>query len=346
MRAARFHGAGQPLSIDEVPDPEPGPQDVIVRVQACGICASDLHLIHGEMPPVAALPLTMGHEASGTIDAVGSNAPSWRVGDRVSLMGGKVCGVCPRCASGALEECWNPQIMGFHYDGAWAEKVKVPYYAVARVPDGVSFDHAAIACDAVATPYAALVSRAALTAGEYVGIWGIGGLGTHAVQIARMLGAGFVAAIDPLPAARERALALGADVALDPVNDDVVGGLRAGTGGRGLDVAADFIGKTAVTKQAIPAMARGGRIVNVGQSFEVLEAGPILLFSVLGLSLLGHLGYSKANLETVLDLIARGRLDLSASISDRLPLDRVQEGVNRLTSKEGSPVRLVVLPQS
>jgi 2-desacetyl-2-hydroxyethyl bacteriochlorophyllide A dehydrogenase len=346
VRAARFAGHGHPLTIEDLPDPEPGPQDVVVRVEACGICASDLHLIHGQMPPVAPLPLTMGHEASGTIDVVGSNVPSWRAGDRVAVMGGKVCGACPRCASGSLEECWNPQIMGFHYDGAWAEKVTVPYYAVARIPDGVSFDHAAIACDAVATPYAALVSRAALTAGEYVGIWGIGGLGTHAVQIARLLGAAFVAAIDPLPAARERALALGADAALDPAEDDVVGALRDGTGGHGLDVAADFIGKTAVTKQALPAMARGGRVVNVGQSFEPLEAGPILLFSVLGLSILGHLGYTKANLETVLDLIARGRLDLSASISDRFPLDRVQEGVDRLTSKDGSPVRLVVLPQA
>ncbi len=346
MRAARFRGPALPLSIEDVPDPEPAPNDVIVRVEACGICASDLHLIHGEMPPVAPLPLTMGHEASGVIESVGSNVPSWRPGDRVSVMGGKACGACPRCATGVMEDCWNLQIMGFHYDGAWAEKVKVPYYAVAAVPEPVSFEHAAIACDAVATPYAALVERAGLRAGEYVGIWGVGGLGTHAVQIARLVGAAFVGAVDPLPAARERALALGADVAVDPSSDDVVSAMRDGTGGRGLDVAADFIGRTSVTKQALPAMARGGRIVNVGQSFEPLEAGPILLFSVLGLSLLGHLGYRKSHLEQVLDLIARGRLDLSASISDRLPLARIHEGVDRLTSKEGSPVRIVVFPQT
>src|SRR5439155_7573304 len=113
-----------------------------------------------------------------------------------------------------------------------------------------------------------------------------------------------------------------------------------------LDVAADFVGRTSVTKQALPAMARGGRIVNVGQSFEPLEGGPILVFSVLGLSLLGHLGYRKAHLEQVLDLIARNRLDLSGSISEVLPLDRVQEGVDRLTSKEGSPVRILVAPQA
>jgi 2-desacetyl-2-hydroxyethyl bacteriochlorophyllide A dehydrogenase len=341
----RFVGAGRPLSLEAIPDPEPGPLDVVVRVQACGISASDHQLIHGEMPPVAPLPLTMGHEASGVIEAVGGDVTSWRPGDRVSVMGGKGCAICPSCASGGFEGCWNPQIMGFHYDGAWAELVRVPSYAVVRAPEGVSFEHAAIACDAVATPYAALADRAAVRAGEYVGIWGIGGLGTHAVQIARMLGAAFVAAVDPLPLARERALALGADIALDPA-DDVAGAVRDGTGGHGLDVAVDLVGRTGITRQAIPTMARGGRIVIAGQSFEMLEAGPILLFSVLGLSMLGHLGYRRAHLEQVLDLVARGRLDLSASVSETLPLDRVQEGVDRLASKVGSPVRIVVLPSS
>ena len=344
MRAARFVGPGQPIQIQHVDDPVPGRGEVLVRVEACGICASDLHLITGEMPPVAPLPLTMGHEASGLIAAIGDDVPSWRAGDRVSLMGGRTCMRCPRCASGSLEECWNPQIMGFHYDGAWAELVAAPFFTLAAVPDGVSFEHAAIACDAVATPYAALVERAGLRPGEYVGIWGVGGLGTHAVQIARMLGSALVVAVDPLPAARERALGVGADLALDPA-EDVVGPIRAATGGRGLDVAVDVIGRASVTKQALPAMARGGRVVIVGQSFEALEVGPILLFSVMGTSLLGHLGYTKAHLEQVLDLIARGRLDLSASVSDRLPLERVNDGVERLASKEGSPVRIVLLPQ-
>jgi threonine dehydrogenase-like Zn-dependent dehydrogenase len=298
------------------------------------------------MPPIAPLPLTMGHEASGVIEAVGDNVPSWKPGDRVSVVAGKACMSCPRCAAGAFEQCRNPQIMGFGYDGAWATKLLVPFLALAGVPRNVSFEHAAIATDAVATPYAALVERAALRPGEHVGIWGIGGLGTHAVQIARLLGAAFVAAVDPLPAARERALSLGADVALDPSADDVVGEIRGATGGRGLDLAADMVGRASVTKQALHAMARGGRIVNVGQSFETLEAGPILVFSVLGLSLLGHLGYRKAHLEQVLDLIARGRLDLSASVTGTVPLDRVQEGVDRLASKDDAPVRILVTPQA
>jgi D-arabinose 1-dehydrogenase-like Zn-dependent alcohol dehydrogenase len=318
---------------------------VVVRVEACGICASDLHFIHGEIPLPASPPLTLGHEASGTIASVGPGVPGWREGQRVSLLAGKVCMACDRCAAGRLDECRNPQIMGAHFDGAWAELVRVPWYSLAAVPDRVSFDHAAIACDAVSTPYAALTHRGALRPGERVGIWGVGGLGTHAVQIARLAGASFVAAIDPLPAARERALALGADLALDPA-DDVPGRIREATNGRGLDLALDAIGRSSVVRQAMFSLTRGGRVVLMGQSFETLDAGPILVLSVLGIGLLGHLGYGKRHLEEVLDLIATGRLDLSGSISGRLPLERVNEGLDRLATKADATVRLVVLPQA
>jgi threonine dehydrogenase-like Zn-dependent dehydrogenase len=344
MKAVRFLGPGQPVAVQDVPDPVPGPTDVVVRVEACGICASDLHLIHGEMPPVVPPPLTMGHEPAGVVAAVGSDVPVWREGDRVSVSAGKACLACPSCASGLLDDCRNIQIMGFHYDGAWAEQVVVPFYALAALPENVPFEHGAIACDAVSTPYAAVVDRGGLRPGERVGLWGIGGLGTHAVQIARLAGASFIAAIDPLPAARERALSLGADIALDP-SEDVPGAIRDATGGRGLDLAVDLIGKSAAARQAISSCERGGRVVLVGQSFEPLDAGPIILLSVFRLSILGHLGYGKRHLEDVLALMASGRLDVSASISDRLPLDRVQEGIDRLTSKEGAPVRIVVNPQ-
>ena len=338
-------GAGRPIELQDVPDPVPGPMDAVVRVEACGICASDLHFIHGEMPLPVAPPVTMGHEASGVIEAVGAEVPAgWRAGQRVSLMAGKVCMACSSCRVGMLEDCQDAQIMGVHYDGGWAEYVTAPWYALAPIPEGVSFDHAAIASDAVSTPYAAVTRRGALRPGERVGIWGVGGLGTHAVQVARMAGAAFVVALDPLPAARERALKVGADLALDPLKDDVAPAIRDATGGRGLDLAVDAVGSADAIRQAMFCMVRGGRIVLMGQSMQTLDAGPILLVSFLRIALLGHLGYEKQDLLDVLDLIASGRLDLSASVSDRLPLDRVNEGVERLTSKEDAPVRLVVIP--
>jgi len=248
--------------------------------------------------------------------------------------------------AGLIEDCQDAQIMGVHYDGAWAGQVVVPWFAVAPIPENVIFEHAAIACDAVATPYAALTRRGALRPGERVGVWGVGGLGTHAVQVALLAGASFVAAVDPLPEARDRAVALGADLALDPSKDDVPNAVRDATGGRGLDIAVDAVGRAEAVRQAMFCMARGGRIVLVGQSFESLDAGPILFLSFLRIALLGHLGYGKRDLVEVLDLIASGRLDLSGSISGRMPLERVNDGVERLTSKAGAPVRLVVLPQA
>src|SRR5207249_9820094 len=114
------------------------------------------------------------------------------------------------------EGCANPQVMGAHFDGAWAEYVSVPWFALSELPESVSFEHGAIACDAVSTPYAALVDRAGIRPGERVGLWGIGGLGSQAVHAARRAGASFVVAVDPLPGARDRARALGGGLALDP----------------------------------------------------------------------------------------------------------------------------------
>jgi 2-desacetyl-2-hydroxyethyl bacteriochlorophyllide A dehydrogenase len=343
VRAARFAGPGLPIEVTEVPNPTPGPNDVIVQVEACGICASDLHFIQGEMPLPVPPPVTMGHEASGTIAQVGSEVFAWKEGDRVSLMAGKGCHRCDRCRAAMFEDCRDRQVLGIHFDGAWAEYVTMPWYAVAPVPDGVGFEHAAIATDAVATPFAALSERGALEPGERVGLWGIGGLGTHAVQIARLMGASFIAAIDPLPEARDRATALGADLALAP-DDDVPGLIRGATRGRGLDLAVDLIGQTRVIKQALQSLDSGGRVVVVGQSLQPVLAGSVLALSFRGLGLLGHLGYRKHHVERVLDLIAAGRLDLSGSVSAILPLDRINDGIDQLARKSGAPVRVLVIP--
>ena len=343
MRAVRFHGLGQPLSVEEVPDPSPGPHEAVVRVEACGVCASDLHFIHGELPLPVPTPLTLGHEPSGVIAAVGTEVPVWREGARVAMFAGRSCMQCDSCAAGLIEDCRNPEVMGAHYDGAWAEYVVVPWYALTELPDGMPFEHGAIACDAVSTPFAALVDRGGLRPGERVGLWGIGGLGTHAVQIARLAGASFIVAVDPLEAARDRARALGADLALDPA-DDVPNAIREATDGRGLDLAADLIGKTAALRQATMSMARGGRVVLVGQSLEPADPGPIVVLSFLGVGVLGHLGYRKQHLQAVLSLMASGRLDVSGSVSGTYPLDRAGEAVERLASKRDAPVRLIIQP--
>jgi D-arabinose 1-dehydrogenase-like Zn-dependent alcohol dehydrogenase len=344
MRAARFDRQTHALSVTEVPIPEPGPTEVLVRVEACGICLSDVHLVDGTLP--APLPqVTPGHEAAGVVERLGALVPpAWHPGQRVTMAGGRPDMTCPNCVRGRTSECLRTQIMGFDYDGAWAEYVTVPYAALSAIPADLPFEQAAILADAVATPYAGLVDRAALRAGETVGLWGIGGLGVHAVQIARLVGAALVVAVDPSPAARRRALDRGADIALDPSSEDVPYEVLRHTGGRGLDVAVDLVGANAVLAQADSCLGRCGRLLMVGLSSDPVQLGPSVMFGTSAHTLLGHLGYEKRHLDHLVDLVAAGRLDVSASVSDVLPLEDVVRGVERLASKENDPIRLVVRP--
>lgn len=344
MRAARFEAATSSLTVVDVPVPTPGPSEVLVKVMACGICLSDVHLIDGSLP--GSLPVvTPGHEAAGLVERAGERVSGWRTGDRVLLGAGRACGSCAACRRG-VPECEAPQIMGFGYDGAWAQYVVVPGGTLTPLPDELPLEQACVLADAVATPYAALTERAHLRPAESIGLWGIGGLGVHAVQVARMVGAAPIIALDPLPAARERALTLGADEALDPTAPDVLDRIRALTQGRGLDVAVDLVGANVVLAQCVASLARGGRAVMVGLSLEDMQLGPGVALGVQNQSLLGHLGYQRQHLEQLVTLVRTGRLDISGSVSGLLPLDDVVAGVEKLRSKEGNPIRLVVQPWS
>ena len=343
MRAARYDAATKALTIETVPVPEPGPGEVLVRVEACGICLSDVHLIDGSLP--GPLPVvTPGHEAAGVVERLGANVIGWQSGQRVVLAGGRPCLACNSCRRGQPDRCQAFEIMGFNYDGAWAQYVVVPALAMTAVPDQIPLEQAAVLADAVSTPYAGLIERGQLRAGESVGLWGIGGLGVHAVQIARMVGAATIVAVDPLASARERALVAGADVALDPTSQDIPAEVMRLTGGNGLDLAVDLVGANAVLAQGDACLGRGGRLLMVGLSLEPIELGPGVFFGLMSHSLLGHLGYSKHHLDELVDLVAAGRFDLSRSVSGLLPLEDVVDGVQRLASKRGNPVRLVVQP--
>lgn len=344
MFAARADLARHTLTIERVPVPEVQPWEVLVRVKACGICLSDVHILDGSLP-VRLPAVTLGHEAAGIVERVGTMVPGWRGGEHVVISAGRACRTCVNCLRGRGEsECLRMEIMGAQFDGAWAEYVAVPYTSLAAVPDGIPFEQAAILADAVSTPFAGLVDRAALRAGESVGIWGVGGLGVHAVQIARMVGASPIVAVDPLPAARERALAAGADAALDPTRDDILARVLQLTGGVGLDVSADLVGANAVLAQAARCTGVRGRVIMIGVSMEHVQLGPGLFFALQQQTLLGHLGYRKSHLDQLVALLANGRLDVSRSISDVLPLAEAARGVEMLSHKIGDPVRLVLTP--
>jgi 2-desacetyl-2-hydroxyethyl bacteriochlorophyllide A dehydrogenase len=343
MRAERFYADTKTVVVEDVPIPEPGPGEVLVKVAFCGICHSDLSLINGTFP--AQRPVVIqGHEASGTIAELGPDVTGWAVGDRVVVAAGRPCGECPNCIHGDPAHCLRMQIMAFAYDGAWAEYTVARAFGLTRVPDNVPLEQAAILADAVSTPYGAVVHTGKVGVGESVGVWGAGGVGTHIVQLARLVGAAPIIVVDINPAVRERALELGADYAFDSRDPGLAGEIAAITDGRMLDVAFDAVGKKVTFEQALDCVTVGGRLVSVGMSAESPTVGPTSMFGMTKRQVLGHLGYQNSDIATLAKLISLGRLDISRSISRIIPLEDIKEGIEALEKAEGNPIRILVQP--
>ncbi len=343
MRAERFYADTKTVALEDVPIPEPGPGEVLVRVAFCGICHSDLSLINGTFPAQRPV-VTQGHEASGTIAKLGPDVTGWSEGDRVVLAAGRPCLECPNCRRGDMSNCLRIQLMAFAYDGAWAEYTVALAAGLTRVPDNVPLEQAAILADAVSTPFGAVVRTGKVTVGESVGVWGVGGIGTHIVQLARLVGAAPVIAIDINPVVRDRALELGADHAFDSRDPDLRAKLAEVTGGRLLDVAFDAVGLKVTFEQALDCLTVGGRLVGVGMSDQSPTVGPTSMFGLTQRQVLGHLGYQNVDIETLARLVSLGRLDLSRSISRIIPLGDIRDGIDALEHADGNPIRILVQP--
>jgi propanol-preferring alcohol dehydrogenase len=342
MRAARFHGLAAGLRLDDVPWPTPGPDDVVVRVAACGICGSDVHFLEG-MPVPAPLPLTLGHEPAGVVDAVGAQVRGWRPGDRVAIHLGLGCGRCRTCTSGFPNACRLLKAPGLQQDGAFAEAIRVPAACLVAVPAGVSLAAAAVATDCVTSPYHALRCRGRLEAGERVAVIGTGGLGTMGVRLAKLLGAAEVLAVDRSAVALARATACGADAVLHVrADDDPAGWVVERTDG-GADLVLECVGTPETVAAGVRALRPGGRLVVVGVGIAPPRIDlPQALFCLQEITVLGSFGSHAADLAHVLCLEAEGLLDIEGSISHRLPLERVAEGLEMLRTKRGDPQRVVV----
>jgi D-arabinose 1-dehydrogenase-like Zn-dependent alcohol dehydrogenase len=343
MRAQRFYAETRTFAVEDVPIPEPGPGEVLVKVEFCGICHSDLSLINGTFP--AQLPVvTQGHEASGTVAKLGPGVTNWTIGDRVILAAGKPCLECPNCRRADFSNCLRIRLMAFAYDGGWAEYTVGQAASLTRIPDNVPFEQAAILADAVSTPFGAVVRTGKVAVGESVGVWGVGGIGTHIVQLARMVGAAPIIAIDLNPDVRARSLELGADYAFDSRDEALQDKISEVTAGRKLDVAFDAVGLKVTFEQALDSLTVGGRLVGVGMSAETPSIGMTAMFGLTKKQVLGHLGYQNVDIETLANLVSRGRLDLTRSISAVVPLEDIAHGIEMLEKQEGNPIRILVRP--
>jgi threonine dehydrogenase-like Zn-dependent dehydrogenase len=241
-------------------------------------------------------------------------------------------------------DCLRIRLMAFAYDGAWAEYTVAQAFGLTRIPDNVPLEQAAILADAVSTPFGAVVRTGNVGIGESVGVWGVGGLGTHMVQLARLVGAAPIIAVDIKPAILDRALAVGADYAFDARDPDLPAKISEATGGRNLDVAFDAVGLKSTFDQALNSLTVGGRLVGVGMSADAPTIGPTSIFNLFKRQVLGHLGYQNADIGTLARLVSLGRLDLSRSISAVVPLEDVALGIEKLDKSDGDPIRILVQP--
>ncbi|MBW1845366.1 MAG: zinc-binding dehydrogenase, partial [Deltaproteobacteria bacterium] len=342
MKAVRLY-EGSELRIEEVPEPQSGPGEIRIAIQAAGVCGTDLHVARGRLP-VPDLPVIMGHEGAGIVDTVGEGVTDFSAGDRVLLLPSETCGTCSACQRGHLGLCPRAQIFGMARDGTFAEKVVAPASCAMLLPDTVPFEHGAILADAVATAYHAVSTRAGIEGGERVAVIGCGGVGYHAILLARLLGAERIVAIDASEGALRRAEAAGADVMLDARDDDIRKAIRRAAGGEGPDVVIEYVGKKVTVELAMASVARGGRVIVGGVGMESPELGPLVSFVGKEIGVLGSMGYTRSELERVVSLAESGHLDLSGSITDRYPLERAAEALDDLANHRNDPVRLALIP--
>jgi len=349
MRAAVLREYGEPLSVEDVPRPEPAAHGVVVDVEACGICRSDWHawMGHGEWADDQVDPgQILGHEPAGRVAAVGDGVDGLSVGDRVAVPFNLGEGACPACRRGHGNVCEDGYALGFEQSaqGAFAEQVHVPHAAfnVARVPDGVALEAVAALGCRYATAFHALAHRADVAGGDWVAVHGCGGLGLAAVQIATALG-GSVVAVDVRDDPLDFAEQVGAvETVRADQTDDVPGAVRALTDG-GAHVSVDALGRAETCRNSVGCLRARGRHVQVGLTTDA-EQGEVSLpvddITRWDVSVLGSRGMPPSRYDELLRLVASGRLDPGALVTQRVGLEAVSDRLAAMTDYETRGIEL------
>jgi 6-hydroxycyclohex-1-ene-1-carbonyl-CoA dehydrogenase len=340
MKAAVLHGDGIGLKFEDIPIPEVGPNQVLVKVAACGVCHTDLHYIEHGVPTFKKPPIVLGHEASGIVEGIGSEVGTLSEGQRVLIPAVLTCGQCEACRWGRENICSAMTMLGNHLDGAYAEFVAVPAKDVVPLPDTVPLEDASIIADAISTPYHAVKNRARVQPGDSVVIFGCGGVGINAVQLASAAG-GHVIAVDINDRKLEWAKSFGA---ADTINagqvDRIDKEIKKRTNG-GADIAMEVIGNPKTIEQAFECVRVGGRLCVVGYTHEAISivAGKIMFKE---LEIVGSLGCRPVDYPPLIRMVEQGKIDLQRLITHRFALDQLQEAFEVM--KEGASLRSIVVP--
>jgi len=327
MKAAVVTSFTEPLVLEDRPVPEPGPGQVLVRIEASGLCHTDIHAAHGDWPVKPTPPFVPGHEGVGIVEALGAGVTHRTVGQRVAIPWlGHACGHCDHCVSGWETLCEEQQNTGYSVDGGFAEYAVADATYVVPVPDGVTpHDAAPLACAGVTTYKA--IKVAGIRPSERVAVFGIGGLGHLAVQYARLVG-GTVIAVDVEDAKLQLATELGADHVVNARETDPVAAIEA-LGGA--DVAVVLAVIPSVFEQAFASLRRGGRLVCVGLPPETEGPMSLPIFPTVlkGISVIGSIVGTRQDLTEVFALHALGRTRV---VAESRKLDEVNEAIDDVLS--------------
>ena len=342
MKAVRFIGIDQPLQTQEIPIPEMGERDILVRVKAAGICHSDAHYRAG-VSPVKPIPLTLGHEVAGVVEKIGAQVLNVKVGERVCLHYNITCGDCYHCSTGNDQFCEKVLMLGHYTNGGYAEFISVPSRNAIHLPDEIPFEEGATLMCASATSFHAL-RKSRVKAGETVAIFGAGGLGQSAVQLAKAFGALEVYAVD----INDDKLNLAAHYGAIPINASKVNAveeIKKFTKNKGVDVAIEMIGLSHTMKQAIQCAGVMARVVIVGLSNQPLEIDTYNELLGNEVELIGSNDHLLQELPLLVDMARRKVLDTSRIVTRTIALDA--DAINATLDaleKFGGDVRTVIVP--
>ncbi|HEU5261975.1 MAG TPA: zinc-binding dehydrogenase [Gemmatimonadales bacterium] len=340
MKAALFRGPHRPLELADVPLPTLAVGEVLIKVVGCGLCHTDLHYIDHGVETFKPPPLILGHEAAGTVAALGPGGNGCAVGDRVLIPAVLSCGRCAFCRQGRENLCSSLVMLGNNVDGAYAEYIAVPSKDLVPVPGDIPLDRACVIADAISTPYHAVKHRGRVRMGDTVAVVGCGGVGLNVIQCAAAAGARVVA-VDVNDERLQLAGALGAAETVNPrAVERVDKAVRKLTDG-GVDVAFEVIGTPGTIELAFGLLRRGGRLCVIGYSHEPvkLSAARLMYYE---LEIAGSLGCGAGEYPEILALVRAGKIKLDPIVSGTVPLAAINEGLDRL--RRGQGVRWVVTP--
>lgn len=332
------------LELVEMPEPEIGPDDLLIRVRACGICGSDVHGYDGSTGRRRP-PLIMGHEASGEVSRVGTAVRGFKPGDRVTFDSTVYCGKCFFCSRGDVNLCDDRQVVGvapveYRRHGAFAEFVSVPQHIVYKLPDSFPYEHAAL-IEAVSIGVHA-VSITPVKLGDTAVMVGVGMIGSVTLQAAKAAGCTRIIAVDVDDIKLERAKSIGATDTINSKHVDVKQAVLEMTGGRGADVAFESVGYTASVVAAIQAVRKGGAVTLVGNLSPNIEI-PLQYVVTREIRLQGSCA-SCGEYPQCIDLMAKGIIQVAPLISAVAPLTDGPAWFERLYNHEPNLMKVVLQP--